>query len=187
MLSVFLGYLAFARNVAMQARSPGLRADGIVVLTGGDARVREALALLAEGRAERLLITGVHPDVDRTTLARRMPPRADLLRCCVDLDHDAKDTWGNAAETRRWVRETGYHSLIVVTSDYHMPRSLLELSTAMPGVALMPYPVASSDASLRLVTSEYAKFMVVSARKLLSSTWPSTLTPAGAARATEAR
>ena len=186
MLVVFLGYLSFVRNVASLPQAADLRADGIVVLTGGEARLKEALDLLGEGRAERLLITGVHPDVDAETLAVRMPARADLLGCCVDLDYEALDTSGNAAETGHWIRETGYHSLIVVTSDYHMPRSLLELSEAVPGVALIPHPVTSADSSLRLVTSEYAKFMVVSARRLLAHTWPGSLTPAGAARATEA-
>ena len=184
LLAVFLGYLAFARSVGNYGDRAEVRADGIVVLTGGEARLGEALDLLEKGCAERLLITGVHPDVDAATLARRMPDRADLLRCCVDLDYAAQDTSGNAAETSRWARDTGYHSLIVVTSDYHMPRSLLELSDAMPGVSLLPHPVTGSDPSLRLVTSEYAKFVVVSARRLLAGLWPP-MASAGRARADE--
>ncbi|MEM7567472.1 MAG: YdcF family protein, partial [Pseudomonadota bacterium] len=171
-LAVFLGYVAFARNVASYAPASHLQADGIVVLTGGDARLREALALLGENRAERLLITGVHPDVDAATLAKNWPDRADLFACCIDLDYRALDTSGNAAETGRWIARTGYTSLIVVTSDYHMPRSLLELSAAMPDVELLPHPVTAVDRSLKLVTSEYAKYMIVSARQFLGQTLP---------------
>ncbi len=186
-LAVFLGYITFARNVASYAPAPHLQADGIVVLTGGDARLREALALLDDDRAERLLITGVHPDVDARTLARQWPERGDLFSCCVDLDYRALDTSGNAAETRRWVARTGYTSLIVVTSDYHMPRSLLELSSVLPDIELLPHPVSAVDRSLKLVTSEYAKYVIVSARQFLGHTLPGRLDPAPAARASETR
>lgn len=181
-LGVFLGYLSFARSVASYEGAVHLQADGIVVLTGGEDRVREGLDLLRDGHARRLLISGVHPDVDAEALARSMPDMADLLACCTDLDHRALDTRGNAAETRRWIRASDYGSLIVVTSDYHMPRSLLELSRAMPDVDLRPHPVASADPSLRLVTSEYAKFVVVSARRLLSDAAPDAVRAANAAR-----
>ncbi len=44
-------------------------------------------------------------------------------------------------ETRRWVRERGFKSLIVVTSNYHMPRAIVELSHAMPDITLIPFAV----------------------------------------------
>jgi uncharacterized SAM-binding protein YcdF (DUF218 family) len=71
-----------------------------------------------------------------------------------------------------------FDSLVVVTSDYHMPRSLVELRAALPGVNLHPYPVETDiDAqrwwtdggSARRITVEYCKYLVVLFRELILS------------------
>jgi 1-acyl-sn-glycerol-3-phosphate acyltransferase len=127
------GFVAFAMSIAGARVPAGARAEGIVVLTGGGGRIDGALHLLAEGRARRLLISGVNPSVDIGALAGTVDKELEVaLACCVDLGRDARDTIGNAAETRDWARTKGYTSLIVVTSDYHMPRSMAELAEAMP-------------------------------------------------------
>ena len=100
-----------------------------------------------------------------------------MLACCVDLGHTAQDTIGNAAETRAWTEGQGFRSLIVVTSDYHMPRSLAELSGAMPGITLVPYPVSNPELRLAdwwrdpgtfsLLLREYGKYLVAAARNAL--------------------
>ena len=118
-------------------------ADGIVVLTGGDSRVSDGLALLAAGRAKRLLISGVYTSTTTNDIARQVVDYNRMLNCCVDLDYSAVNTVGNAVGTRQWMLKNGFHSLIVVTSAYHMPRALAELSHQLPEVALIPYPVVS--------------------------------------------
>ena len=124
---------------------PDSRADGIVVLTGGVARVDEAVKLLNEKKGERLLISGVHPSASRAVLAKTFAVDEDRFNCCVDVDHEALDTVGNAVETADWVAEHGYHSLLVVTNDYHMPRSLLELHSVLSDVELIPHAVVASQ------------------------------------------
>src|ERR1700757_3164489 len=96
-------------------------ADGIVVLTGGDSRVNDGLALLAAGRAKRLLISGVYTGTTANDIARQVVDYNRLLACCVDLDYSAVNTLGNAVGTRQWTRKNGFRSLIVVTSAYHLP------------------------------------------------------------------
>src|SRR5262249_61874685 len=101
-----------------------------------------------------------------------------LVACCVDLDYSLNTT-GNAVETRRWVEDRGFRSLIVVTSSYHMPRTLAELAGRMPGVTLIPYPVVtdkmrseawwSSASTAKLLFSEYLKYLVTEARVRLES------------------
>ena len=44
-------------------------------------------------------------------------------------------------ETAQWMASEGFHSLRLVTASYHMPRSLLEFSRAMPDIGIMPNPV----------------------------------------------
>jgi len=63
---------------------------------------------------------------------RRVPEHQRWFECCVDLDYTAVNTIGNAVETRRWALNHGFHSLVVVTSNYHMPRAMLELSHQLP-------------------------------------------------------
>ena len=91
--------------------------------------------------AKRLLITGVNRATHADTLARLVPRYEALFACCIDIDHSAINTIGNAIETRRWARDHGFHSLMVVTSGYHMPRALAEIAHQLPDVTLVPFPV----------------------------------------------
>ena len=172
-----VGFIAFADLVANAAPPADPHADGIVVLTGDTARIDAALALLAEGRAERLLISGVNPTVSRGTIAALVGAELrPALDCCVDIDH-ARDTIENASSTGIWAADQAFSSLIVVTSGYHMPRSLAELSRAMPGVRLIAFPVLSPDLDLRawwrdpaafnLLVREYSKYLAAEARLFL--------------------
>src|SRR4051794_28698825 len=171
----FVGFLAQLRGTEAE---PAGRADGIVVLTGGSSRVSDAMELLAAGYGGRLLISGVHPTNAASDISRSLSDKQSLLNCCVDLDRSAVNTRSNAAETRRWAQERGFKSLIVVTSNYHMPRAILELSHAMPHIELIPFPVIgdrwrdepwwTSGATLRLLLSEYAKYIAAELRVRLA-------------------
>src|SRR5262249_5452350 len=90
-----------------------------------------------------LLISGVYTGTTTSDIARQVVDYNRMLTCCVDLDYSAINTLGNAVGTRQWTLKNGFHSLIVVTSAYHMPRALAELSHQLPEVALIPYPVVS--------------------------------------------
>jgi uncharacterized SAM-binding protein YcdF (DUF218 family) len=68
-----------------------------------------------------------------------------LFVCCVDLGYDAIDTVGNALETAKWVRAHNYRRVLVVTSNYHMPRSLLELHRIDPETQYVGYPIVYTD------------------------------------------
>src|SRR5438093_1275609 len=174
-----MGFIAFLSQLRGVEIKPARNADGIVVLTGGSSRVSDAMELLVGGYGKRLLISGVHPTNAVSDISRSLPDNQSLLlRCCVDLDRSAVNTRSNAAETRRWARERGFKSLIVVTSNYHMPRAILELAHAMPDVTLIPFAVVgdrwrdepwwTSGATLRLLLSEYAKYVAAEVRVRLA-------------------
>ncbi len=149
-------------------------AEGAVALTGGADRIADAVALLAEGHADRLLITGVNPATTRGEIVRQTPAARGLIDCCIALGYDAANTVGNAAETERWVKANHIRSLIVVTSNYHMPRALAEMGSALPGVELLAYPVVSEHgrlhpwwtdgASARLILWEWIKYNAATLR-----------------------
>lgn len=165
-----LGFLWFAHSLARVEPILEVRAEGVVAFTGGSDRVQEAAEFLARGQAKRMLITGVNRATRSSVLAKLLPLPRDLFNCCVDLGYQALDTIGNARETREWAQVHNItRSLIVVTSNYHMPRALAELSAELPDVKLYPFPVVSEHVTVadwsrdlnvaRLVGGEYLKYL----------------------------
>jgi uncharacterized SAM-binding protein YcdF (DUF218 family) len=155
--------------------------DAIVVLTGGRLRLEAGLDLLDAGRAQKLFISGVNPRVDRLELMRVAGHAGDDPSRVV-LGHDADNTLGNARETAGWMQQQGYRSLRLVTSWYHMRRSVLEFARAMPDTLIVPEPVfaAHSEAEgwsgwleiAALALSEYDKYLATLARPLVLAIWP---------------
>ncbi|MBB4210875.1 uncharacterized SAM-binding protein YcdF (DUF218 family) [Rhodothalassium salexigens DSM 2132] len=154
------GFVYFLATLPPErALSPGFRVDGIVVLTGSGGRIRAGLEALERGVADRMLISGVHAVVGKGEIIGQYRDYAGLVGCCVDLGHSARNTIGNAGETAFWAEQNRFRSLLVITADYHMARSLTAFEGAMPGVRLVAYPVASR-AGLATLAAEYSKFLV---------------------------
>ncbi len=164
----FAGFLWFSQDARRTPAEPP-HADAIVALTGGADRVATALSLLRAGRADRLLISGVHGNVELPFLARGTGIDPATINDRVTIGRDATDTLGNATETAAWVRSQNIHSLIVVTAGYHMRRALTELHRDLPDVVLYPAPVVPPAlrhgqlSGLRLLAEEYTKWLAASA------------------------
>ena len=173
------GFVWFVSSIASEEVTLDTRADGIVALTGAAARIPDAIELLAANRGKRLLITGVHRATSSKEIARLTPLYTKYFTCCIDLDRTALNTLGNALETRRWAREHNFNSLIVVTSNWHMPRAMAELEHQLPDVTLTPYPVISEKVksepwlssvdTARFLFAEYLKYILAIARMHLDT------------------
>lgn len=171
---LFAGFLRFADTVVSMQPPQMPRADAIVVLTGGYQRVEQALELLGQGAGTRLLISGAHPATSARQLSRLTKNSPALFACCVDMGYRALDTIGNAAEAARWIADHKYRSVLVVTNNYHMPRSLLELRRADSATEFIAYPVVTGDLKvknwfvdpgvLRVLLSEYMKVSAATVR-----------------------
>ena len=168
-LVLSIGFVWYVSQISNEEVTLDRKADGIVVLTGAASRIPDAIELLNSQRGQRLLITGVHRTTSAREIARLMPLNQRLFACCVDLDRSALNTFGNAIETKRWARERGFTSLIVVTSNWHMPRAIAELGHQLPDATLIAFPVISeriktepwwsNAATVRLLLSEYLKYV----------------------------
>lgn len=162
------GLIRFAGAIPSTVVDTETRTDAIVVLTGGSERLATGVSLLARGLAQRVFVSGVHPDVDAGEMLKAVGEgRAELIGR-IDAGHGARDTAGNASETAAWLQDHGYRSLRLVTASYHMPRSLLEFSRALPDATIVPHPVFPGHVMRRwwlwpgsaaLIIGEYHKFL----------------------------
>jgi|HigsolmetaAR203D_1030402.scaffolds.fasta_scaffold00228_32 uncharacterized SAM-binding protein YcdF (DUF218 family) len=175
----FGGLVWFADDAARMQEPDDRRTDAIVVLTGGSERLPTGLDLLSRNRAEKLFVSGVYAGVEVAELLRLSRQAPEELACCIVLGYAAGDTRGNAIETAEWLRAEGYGSVRLVTSNYHMARSLLEFRRVLADVAILPHPVKPHNVLLddwwrrpgtaSLIVSEYNKFLVALLRYGLSS------------------
>ncbi|WGM38984.1 YdcF family protein [Caulobacter sp. NIBR1757] len=169
----FVGLLAFAGRIdkLTPAAEPPV-SDAVAVLTGASTeRIKVAVRLLEEGKGKRLLVSGVNTEVTREDLLDVTGAWKPIYQCCVDLGFEAADTKGNAQEIAAWAEKHSFKQVIVVTADYHMPRSMLELRGQMPGTKLIPYPVKTDavdagkwwrdQTQMRRLTLEYCKYLAV--------------------------
>ena len=171
------GFFWFAANIPSEDISLDRKADGIVVLTGAASRIPDAIELLAAERGKRLLITGVHRATSAREIARLTPLYSKFFTCCIDLDRSALNTFGNAIETKRWAHEHNFNSLIVVTSNWHLPRAMAEVAHQLPDATLIPYPVISEKVktepwwssldTARFLFAEYLKYLFAHCRMRL--------------------
>jgi uncharacterized SAM-binding protein YcdF (DUF218 family) len=181
-LAWFGGFAWFVHSslaIAVDHTSP---TDAIVVLTGGRLRVETAIDLLGAGQARKLFISGVNPHVDRGALLRVVGRIDEDDTSRIEIGHEAENTLGNARETAEWMRQEGYRSLRLVTSWYHMRRSLLEFERAMPDARIVAEPVFAAHADPEtwssrfevalLTIGEYDKFLVTLVRPEIAAIWP---------------
>ena len=179
------GLMAFADRISRLTPAPlPQAAEGVVVLTGAgsNARLDTGMAVLEAGLAKRLLVSGVNREASREDIRLVSKAAKRLYDCCVDLGFTAANTLGNARETAEWARAMRFRSLIIVTADYHMPRAMLELKSALPGVSLQPYAAATpvvedrrwwrTRSGARLMICEYSKYMTVLGRETVRRLGP---------------
>jgi uncharacterized SAM-binding protein YcdF (DUF218 family) len=181
-LALWLGGLVwFLYSSLTLTADPAVNTDAIVVLTGGRARLEAGIELLGAGRAQKLFVSGVNPHVDRLELLR-VAGHAEGDPSRIVIGHDADNTLGNARETAGWMEQQGYRSLRLVTSWYHMQRSLLEFERVMPDKRIVAEPVFpghgdgepwSTWVDLALLTvNEYDKYLATLVRPAIRAIRP---------------
>jgi uncharacterized SAM-binding protein YcdF (DUF218 family) len=169
------GFLRFSNAIALEEAPLTRSGVAALALTGGAERITDAIALVERGHAGRLLITGVNASLTHADVARLAPRSAKIVECCVDLGYEARNTLGNAREARQWLAAHDLKGpVIVVTSNYHMPRALIELGHELPDTELIPFPVVTGRlrhgawwndlAVARLWAGEYVKYLAAAVR-----------------------
>lgn len=152
-----------ATALMMKPFNPSAHSDAIIVLTGGKDRIETGLELFSEGLAPELFITGVHDDVTQDEITARHKGVKLLPSCCIVLGYKAGSTTENAAEAKEWIAGKNIKTIRLVTSNYHMPRAVVEFRAALPGVKIIPHPIPQPDITpsdekfWRMIFEEYHK------------------------------
>jgi uncharacterized SAM-binding protein YcdF (DUF218 family) len=170
----------FSRFVARADRAvtpdPPIDAQAITALTGASNARIVAAVQLADSLQLPLLISGVHVDTSEGDIAEIAGVNVTEIQCCVTLGRAAATTEGNGFEVAEWARRHGVARLIVVTSEYHMDRALLELRRAMPEGHFIPHAVTTTKvrpvdwyrdpATARRLIEEWAKYRIATIRPM---------------------
>jgi uncharacterized SAM-binding protein YcdF (DUF218 family) len=168
------GFIWFTGSIPSETVDGEIRTEAIIVLTGGSGRVDAGIELLAKGRGRKLLISGVGKNVKLQDLislsTKELQQAIQQLEEHISLGHDAVSTRGNAEEAKEWIQKHNFKSITLVTSNYHMPRSILKFRALMPKIKIVPYPVFPSNVKLaewwrfpgtvKLMVREYNKYIL---------------------------
>lgn len=147
-------------------RTRDLNPDAVVVLAGGKGRIEEGVRLYREGKGERLFLIGVDPSVKKADLYKEVEGQRSSEQ--VYLEKVSRNTLENAIFARELILKNNVRSMLLITSRYHMKRSLLIFRNILPkDIAIYPHPVTNKSSteewwshggSLRLLFSEFYKY-----------------------------
>ena len=151
------GFIWFA--AFLPAPAGEIKADAVVVPTGGPGRIARGLEVLEDKLAPVMLVTGVDPDVKPGEFAREFAVPSRFMRCCVTLGHGAVDTRSNATETAQWVKDREIGTIRLVTTDWHMRRAATELAAELPANVVIIRDAVPSEPSLKALFLEYHKLL----------------------------
>lgn len=170
------GFIIFTKHVEQIQRESetilqeSLRADAIIVLTGGSNRVNSGFELYKNDVAKYLFISGINADVSpqKVMASAGVNIAREKLECCVKFGSNAEDTRGNAVEAKHWIEsKDDIKRLLLVTSDYHMHRALMEFRYFLPDKTIYSYAVKSSLEKAGI--GRYIKVTLIEYNKLLIS------------------
>jgi uncharacterized SAM-binding protein YcdF (DUF218 family) len=155
-----LGFVFFAFTLGKPAASNALSTDAAVVLTGGSGRIEHAVDALEKGKAKRLLVAGADPSVTKVDIVRRVPGSGKLVKCCVDLGSESVDTRSNAEEASRWLDQHHFHSLRLITSDWHMRRARYEFEKVLGNHYVLVTDAVRTEPGFLTLFGEYNKYVL---------------------------
>jgi uncharacterized SAM-binding protein YcdF (DUF218 family) len=159
-LLYLVGFVFFAFTLGRPAPANAAPTDAAVVLTGGSGRIEHAIDVVGDGGARRLLVAGADPSVTKADLAHRIAGSGKILKCCVDLGSESVDTRTNAEEAGRWLAQHQFHSVRLITSDWHMRRARYEFEKVLGSKYRLVTDGVRTEPSFLTLFGEYNKYVL---------------------------
>lgn len=177
----------FKNNILLLTKYNDNKSTNIVILTGGANRIKDGLKIIQDFKNSKninykILVSGTGIGFTKSSLKKKLGPNfnSQLIQCCIDLDGVSKNTLTNASETFKWANKNDIKEFILITSNYHMPRAILEFKNVMPNLKIYTYAITpkkhniknwlSSYQTFSLVFTEYCKFIIAGLRIKFFST-----------------
>ena len=177
----------FKKNILSLTKYNNIESPNIVILTGGANRIKDGLKIIEDFKNfkninYKILVSGTGMGFTKSSLKKKLGPNfnSQLIQCCIDLDGISKNTSTNAIETFKWTSRNDIKEFILITSNYHMPRAILEFKNVMPNLKIYTYAITpkkhdienwlSSYQTFSLVFTEYCKFIIAGLRIKFFST-----------------
>jgi uncharacterized SAM-binding protein YcdF (DUF218 family) len=177
----FLGLFEFKEKILSLQKYSNTLNSNIVILTGGSNRIKDGLKIINNvdkftKANSKILISGTGKGFTKISLKKMLTSNFNLklLECCIELESISKNTYSNASETYKWVNINNINRFILITSNYHMPRAILEFKNKMPNLEIFTYPISpknhdiknwlSSSETFSLIFIEYSKLLIASLR-----------------------
>tara|TARA_Y100000996_G_scaffold400157_1_gene369881 strand:- start:3091 stop:3657 length:567 start_codon:yes stop_codon:yes gene_type:complete len=157
-----LGLIKF-KNQLPQQSIKSFNVDAIVVLTGGRGeRIKEGYNQINNSKERRLFISGVDNTFNsEVVLVNILNFDQETVECCVDVGYLSKNTYENALETRYWALENKIKSVLLITSNLHMPRAEF-LFKKLSGLEIVTYPIEKKQEIIPFekLIEEYVKLVI---------------------------
>ena len=148
----FVGLFNFKEKILSLEKSKNITSSNIVILTGGSNRIKEGLKIVNDINKLtktdfKILISGTGKGFTKATLKKILTSdfNLKLVECCIELESISKDTYSNASETYKWTKKNDIDNIILITSNYHMPRAILEFKNRMPNQQFFTYPITPKN------------------------------------------
>ena len=170
----FSGFCLFNRKINSYPLDYTTKTDAIVALTGGKNRIAESIKILNDGLSDKLFISGVSEKASIKDIERAANIKA-LDESKITLGKKAHNTIENASEAFEWIKNNKIEHIRLVTSYYHIPRSMQEFKLYGLRKKILPHPVYSQNVAhewwknwgtFKLIASEYNKYAVVYIRNM---------------------
>ena len=177
----FIELNSFKERILTLQKDPINLSSKVVILTGGTNRIKEGFEVIYKLDKKsitnlKVLVSGTGKGFSKLSLQEKLNPGFDLrlIECCVELDSVSQNTYSNAIETSKWVSKNNIEEILLITSNYHIPRSILEFQNKMPNLKILYYPIIpkkhqinkwlKSFETFSLIFIEYCKYIIANVR-----------------------
>lgn len=148
----------------------------VICLAGGKGRIEAAFDLFASGIGNELFIIGAGPKVTLQALLKNADPAvvaklSNLQIGAIRIERESANTIENAYVLEKFLDDHPYiNEVVVVTSRYHMRRSLYVMQTLLKQkISLIPYTPPEeaierenwwrSKVGIQVTMEEYGKYL----------------------------
>ena len=136
-LFLIYGFVIFLKKIQYNQVNFNYQTDGIAVLTGGKGRISLGLELFNKNNNLKLIISGVDKKVsDKSIIPNDLKNKSNIT-----IDKDSESTYQNAKIINKWASKYKLQNITIITSYYHMPRSMILMQSLTPNINFYAYPV----------------------------------------------